>query len=236
MKSKLRVLVLNYETFIDTALGRNGVSKILNQQVIHLLVQRIGQEHLEQPVLATSETAVLNSNKTAKNPIIYGIPLSGIRFLVGALLRLGRGGDFQLFYDRWLRCFFGTVQCPLQVKLIKEFSLSVDCDEFVNHESFASDRLSILHLAGGIHASISHPRVSHHGGDDFALVEAKELLKKHCWFGELSGLDLLKFSNIASEAHRWFRNPLGHRESARFMFSHITGIIPKNRWQLGLDL
>jgi hypothetical protein len=200
-------------------------------------IQFAQQEISEPPKLTTSKTAVMIGSQTAKIPFIYGTPGSGIRFLVGTSLKLRHGEDFQLFGNRWPRSFSaGTVDYSQQAKLIREFSLSVNWDNFVNHESYASDRLPISLLAGRVHVTSSHPGISHYGGEETGLVQAQGLLDIHRKIGELRDLDPLTLSHMGLEAYKWSRNRFSHREAARFMFSHITTVVPKIRMQPWIDL
>jgi hypothetical protein len=212
-------------------------AKIVFMPHTYCHIQFAQQERSEPPVLSTSKTVVMIGSQTAKIPFLYGTPGSGIRFLVGTSLKLRFGEDFQLFGNRWPRSFSaGKVDYPQQAKLIREFSLSANWDNFVNHESYASDRLPISLLAGRVLVTSSLPGVNHYGGEENGLVQVKGLLEIHGKIGELRELDPLKLSNMGLEAHKWSRYRLSHREAARFMFSHITSVVPKIRFEPWIDL
>ncbi len=200
-------------------------------------IQFAKQELLEPPPLTASNSVVMIGSQSAKIPFLYGTPGSGIRFLVGTSLKLRFGDDFQLFGNRWPRSFStGTIDYAHQAKLIREFSLSANWDNFVNHESYASDRLPISLLAGRVHVTSSHPGINHYGGEDTGLVQTQGLIEIHRKIGELRQLDPMKLSQMGLEAYKWSRNRFSHREAARFMFSHITRVIPKMRLQPWKDL
>ena len=200
-------------------------------------IQFAKQEVTEPSMLATSKTVVMIGSQTAKIPFVYGTPSSGIRFLVGTSLKLRLRKDFQLFGSRWPRGFSsGTVAYSDQAKLIREFSLSANWDNFVDHESYASDRLPISLLAGRVHVTSTHPGISHYGGEDDGLVQATGLWEMHRKVNELRQLDPVKLSRMGLEAHKWARNRFSHREAARFMFAQITKAVPQPRIQPWIEL
>jgi hypothetical protein len=191
-------------------------------------IQFANQEVTTPKMLTNSKAVVMIGSQSAKIPFVHGPPSSGIRFLVGTSLKLRLGRDFQLFGNRWPRGFSsGTVDYSQQAKLIREFSLSANWDNFVNHESYASDRLPISLLAGRAHVTSSHPGINHYGGEDAGLVLAEGLWDVHRKIDEIRQFDPSVLFDIGLEGHKWCRNRFSHREAARFMFSFITNAVPK---------
>jgi hypothetical protein len=191
-------------------------------------IQFTNEETMEPPPVTSSKTVVMIASQTAKIPFVYGTPSSGIRFLVGMSLKLRLGRDFQLFGNRWpIGISSGTIKYALQAKLIRDFSLSANWDNFVSHESYASDRLPISLLAGRVHVTSSHPGVNHYGEENFGLVLVSGLREMQHKIDELRGVDPLKLSQMGLEAHNWVKHRFSHREAARFMFSYISNDIPR---------
>ena len=200
-------------------------------------VQFANEESTEPPMLTSSRSVVMIGSQTAKIPFLHGTPSSGVRFLAGTSLKLRFGADFQLFGNRWPRVFSaGAVNYALQAKLIREFSLSTNWDNFVKYESYASDRLPISLIAGRVHVTSSHPGINHYGGEDIGLTLVTGLRELHNKIAELRELDPLVLSRIGLEAYKWSRNRFSHREAARFMFSKITNDIPSPQIEPWRDL
>ena len=190
------------------------------------------QEATEPPLLTDSKSVVMIGNQSAKIPFIYGTPGSGVRFLLGTSLKLRLGRDFNLYGNGWPRGFSsGSIKYAQQAKLIRNFSLSANWDNFVNHECYVSDRLPISLLAGRVHITSSHNGTNHYGGEDIGLIQAAGLREIHSKIDELRGLDPLKLFQMGLTAHNWAKHRFSHREAARFMFSCITNDIPRPQIQ-----
>jgi hypothetical protein len=200
-------------------------------------IQFKDQEIAAPPFLGSSKAVVMIGSQTAKIPFLYGTPSSGVRFLAGTSLKLRFGRDFHLFGKNWPKGFSsGAVKYSLQAKLIREFSLSANWDNFVNYESYASDRLPISLIAGRVHVTSSHPGENYYGGEDIGLIQVGGLRELHKRIEDLREIDPLRLSLMGLEAHNWARHRLSHREAARFMFSHVSKEIPKPRIQPWIDL
>jgi len=190
-------------------------------------VQFGSQEASEPPLLADSKSVVMIGNQSAKIPFIYGTPGSGVRFLLGTSLKIRLGRDFHLYGNRWPIGFSaGTIEYAQQAKLIRNFSLSANWDNFAHHESYVSDRLPISLLAGRVHITNSHPGINYYGGEDVGLARVTGLREMHSKIDELRELDPLMLSQMGLTAHNWAKHRFSHREAARFMFSCISSDIP----------
>jgi len=186
------------------------------------------QEVTQPPLLIHSKSVVMIGNQSAKVPFLYGTPGSGVRFLVATSLKFRLGQDFYLYGKGWPSTIAtGSVNYPEQAKLIRNYSMSANWDNFTHYESYASDRLPISLLAGRVHITSSHPGVNHYGGEDIGLTQVTGLREMHSKIDELRGLDPLKLSQMGLEAHNWAKHRFSHREAARFMFSHISNHIPR---------
>ena len=191
-------------------------------------IQFSNEEHVKPPGIVNSNSVVMIGNQSAKVPFLYGTPGSGVRFLAAASLKFTLGEDFYLYGRRWPRNMAtGTVKYSEQSKLIRNFSMSANWDNFPHHESYASDRLPISLLAGRVHVTSSHPGINYYGGEDIGLVQVSGLRELHHKIDELRGVDRLKLSHMGLEAHNWSKHRFSHREAARFMFSHISTDIPR---------
>jgi hypothetical protein len=191
-------------------------------------IQFSNEEQVKPPEIMNSTSVVMIGNQSAKVPFLYGTPGSGVRFLAATSLKFRLGEDFYLYGRRWPRNMAtGMVKYSEQSKLIRNFSMSANWDNFPHHESYASDRLPISLLAGRVHVTSSHPGVNHYGGEDIGLVQVSGLRELHQKVDELRGVDPLKLSQMGLDAHNWSKHRFSNREAARFMFSHISKDIPR---------
>ena len=190
-------------------------------------IQFCVQEVTKPPLLTDSKSVVMIGNQSATVPFLYGTPGSGVRFLAATSLKVRLGEDFHLYGNGWPRALAtGVVKYQEQAKLIRNFSMSANWDNFIRHESYASDRLPISLLAGRVHITSSHPGTNYYGGEDIGLTQVTALREMHSKIYELRELDPLKLSHLGLEAHNWAKHRFSHREAARFMFSHISNDIP----------
>jgi predicted membrane protein len=195
-------------------------------------IQFSNEEQVKPPEIVNSKSVVMIGNQSAKVPFLYGTPGSGVRFLAATSLKFRLGEDFQLYGKGWPRAIAtGVVKYQEQAKLIRNFSMSANWDNFTQHESYASDRLPISLLAGRVHITSSHPGINYYGDEDIGLTQVTALREMHSKIYELRRLDPLKLSRMGLEAHNWAKYRFSHREAARFMFSHISNEIPRLQMQ-----
>ena len=215
-----------------TILQSISQAKILLIPQTYCHIQFSAQEVTEPPLLTHSKSVVMIGNQSAKVPFLYGTPGSGVRFLAATSLKFRLGEDFQLYGKGWPRAIAtGVVKYQEQAKLIRNFSMSANWDNFTQHESYASDRLPISLLAGRVHITSSHPGINYYGDEDIGLTQVTALREMHSKIYELRRLDPLKLSRMGLEAHNWAKYRFSHREAARFMFSHISNEIPRLQMQ-----
>jgi hypothetical protein len=204
----------------------NGKVVFIPQTYCH--IQFYSEEKFKPPEIVNSNSVVMIGNQSSKVPFLYGTPGSGLRFLAGISLKFRLGSDFELYGKHWPRGIAnGTIPYSNQSKLIRNFSMSVNLDNFPEHESYVSDRLPISLLAGRIHITSTHPGVNHYGGEDIGLFRVSGLSEMHHKIDELRTFDPLKLSKMGLEAHNWVKHRFSHREAAHFMFSYISNDIPR---------
>jgi hypothetical protein len=191
-------------------------------------IQFSNEEQVKPPEIVNSNSVVMIANQSAKVPFLHGTPGSGVRFIAATSLKFRLGADFYLYGRRWPRNMAtGTVKYSEQSKLIRNFSMSANWDNFPHHESYASDRLPISLLAGRVHLTNSHPGINYYGGEDIGLVQVSGLRELHHKIDEFRGLGPQKLFQMGLEAHNWSKHRFSHREACRFMFSHISNDVPR---------
>jgi hypothetical protein len=168
------------------------------------------------------------SNNTARIPFISGLPGSSKRWELASRVHFNSKHTKNIFGYNWPKSWSkGYLDYKEQIFQIRLARLSLNWDHFDQYESYASDRLPISLLAGRVHITSKHPNMNWCPGEMVGLFEEKsprEIIERAKF---LLALGNPKLSKIGIEGHRWTKNRLSHRESARYIMSILFSNIKK---------
>jgi hypothetical protein len=170
---------------------------------------------------------VMVGNQSATIPFIYGMPGSGTRFAMAALMKYSHKQRFQIYglnWPRWLGAY--PIDYKFQAKVVRDSIFSVNWDNFPSHESYASDRTPIALLAGRIFITTKHPGISLYGDEDNGLFQFESPFKILEASHEFISSDPEFVYRAGLNAHNWVKKRLSHREAGRFIVSKLTKKVP----------